>query len=166
MSRSATTDLQRRRGRSLRGSRCVASGPVGHWRIATLIGAMRLDGPLACATLEGPVDAATFLAWVHADLGPATAARRRGGDGDNLSAHKSPGIRVAIEATGARLLYLPPYSPDFNPIEPMWSKVKEALSIRRRPPHWKHWAMPSPAALRTVTADDCRGFFTYAKYDT
>lgn len=158
----ATTDLQRRRGRSPRGERCMASGPAGHWKVATLIGAVRLNGPVACSTLDGAVDAATFLAWVREDLCP----NLRGGDVvvmDNLSAHKGPGIREAIESAGATLLYLPPYSPDFNPIEPMWSKVKESLrSAAARTLEALGEAVTW--ALQRVSAEDCQGFFGYAGY--
>jgi transposase len=158
----ASTDLQRRRGRSPRGQRCVASGPAGHWKTTTMIGAVRLDGPLACATLDGAVDTAAFTAWVHHDLCP----QLRAGDVvvmDNLSAHKSPAISKAIQAAGAALLYLPPYSPDFNPIENMWSKVKEAL--RAAAARTKQALSEAvAAAITSVTAADCRGFFQHAGY--
>jgi transposase len=159
---AATTDMQRLRGRAPRGRRCVASGPAGHWKVATMIGAMRLDGPLSCATLDGAVDAATFLAWVTAALCPLL----RAGDVvvmDNLSAHKHPGVRVAIESVDARLIYLPPYSPDFNPIENLWSKVKEALrAAAARTMETLGEAIT--AALGRVTPDDCRGFFSNCGY--
>jgi transposase len=132
--------------------------------LVTLIGAVRLDGPLACATLDGAVDAGTFLAWVKEDLCP----QLRPGDVvvmDNLSAHKSPAVTQAIESAGAQLKYLPPYSPDFNPIEPMWSKVKEALrSAAARTLATLGEAVTE--ALRTVTAQDCRGYYGYAGYAT
>jgi len=159
---SATTDMQRRRGRSPRGERCVAAGPAGHWKVATLIGAVRVDGPLACATLDGAVDGPSFLAWVTEDLCP----QLRAGDVvvmDNLSSHKSPGVSEAIAATGAQLAYLPPYSPDFNPIEPMWSKVKEALrSAAARTLDALGEAVGR--AIASVTADDCLGFVTSSGY--
>jgi transposase len=161
---AATTSLQRLRGRAPRGQRCVASGPAGHWRVATMIGAMRLDGPLTCETLDGAVDAAAFLAWVTAALCPLL----RVGDVvimDNLSAHKHPTIRIAIESVGARLIYLPPYSPDLNPIENMWSKVKEALrAAAARTMDTLGEAIT--AALNRVTKTDCRGFFSNCGYAT
>jgi transposase len=129
-----------------------------------MIGAVRLDGPLTCATLDGAVDASGFLTWLNSDLGPAL----RPGDVvvmDNLSAHKAPGVRHTIEAAGAHLIYLPPYSPDFNPIENMWSKVKEALrSVAARTLDALGNAVA--AALSKVTPDDCRGFFTHCGYAT
>jgi transposase len=158
----ATTTMQRLRGRSPRGERCRASGPAGHWKICTMIGAVRVDGPLICSTLDGPVDQTSFLAWVQDDLCPVL----RPGDVvcmDNLSAHKSPKVREAIESTGARLEYLPPYSPDFNPIENMWSKVKEALrSAAERTMEAVGQAVTR--ALATVSEADCRGFFANCGY--
>lgn len=159
---AARTDMQRLRGRAPRGRRCVAAGPAGHWKVATMIGAVRLDGPLSCATLDGAVDAATFLVWVTAALCPLL----RVGDVvvmDNLSAHKHPAVRAAIESVGARLIYLPPYSPDFNPIENLWSKVKEALrAAAARTTDALGDAIT--AALGRVTPDDCRGFFSNCGY--
>jgi transposase len=158
----ASTSMQRTRGRAPRGERCVASGPAGHWQISTMIGAVRLDGPLCCATLEGAVNADAFLLWIRESLCPAL----RPGDVvvmDNLSSHKAPGVRTAIEGVGARLLYLPPYSPDFNPIENMWSKVKQSLrsaAARTR----DALGAAVTAALATVTAADCQGFFTHCGY--
>lgn len=158
----ATTSMQRLRGRSPRGQRCRVPGPFGHWKICTMIGAVRLDGPLVCSTLDGAVDQATFVAWVQEQLCPAL----RPGDVvclDNLSAHKSPLVRKAIESVGARLVYLPPYSPDFNPIEKLWSKVKEALrAAAARTVEALGQAIAT--ALAKVTAGDCRGFYSSCGY--
>jgi transposase len=130
--------------------------------MTTLIGAVRLDGPAACATLEGAVDTASFLAWIQSDLCP----QLRVGDVvilDNLSAHKDAAIRLAIQAVGCQLLYLPAYSPDLNPIENMWSKVKEALrSAAARTAEALSIAVQN--AIASVTADDCRGFFQNCRY--
>lgn len=160
----ASTSLQRLRGRAPRGERCVAGGPAGHWKIATMIGAVRVDGPLCCATLEGATDAAAFVTFVREGLCPLL----RPGDVvvmDNLSAHKSPGVRKAVEARGAHLKYLPPYSPDYNPIENLWSKVKEALrSAAARTLDTLGDAVTR--AFATVTATDCHGFFTHGGYAT
>lgn len=158
----ASTDLQRLRGRSPRGQRCVASGPAGHWKTTTMIGAMRVQGPLACATLDGAVDTDSFTTWINHDLCP----QLRAGDVvvmDNLPAHKSAAIGKAIAAAGARLIYLPPYSPDFNPIENLWSKVKEALrAAAARTAEVLGQAVAT--AVASVTAADCRGFFAHAGY--
>jgi transposase len=159
---AATTDMQRRRGRSPRGQRCVASGPAGHWKVATLVGAVRADGPVACSTLDGPVDTAVFVAWLREDLAP----RLKPGDVvvmDNLSAHKSPEVAEVLKEVGVPTLYLPPYSPDFNPIEPMWSKVKEALrSAAARTLETLGAAVA--VAIAAVTPADCRGFFKNSGY--
>lgn len=158
----ATTAMQRLRGRSPRGERCRVSGPAGHWKICTMIGAVRLDGPLICSTLDGPVDQTSFVAWVKDHLCEVL----RPGDVvcmDNLSAHKSPKVRQTIESVGARLEYLPAYSPDFNPIENMWSQVKEALrSAAQRTVDALGEAIA--AAMAQVSAQDCGGFFSNCGY--
>jgi len=154
--------MQRLRGRSPRGERCRASGPAGHWKICTMIGAVRLDGPLLCSTLDGPVDQPSFAAWVQEDL----CRVLRPGDVvcmDNLSAHKSPQVREAIESVGARLEYLPPYSPDYNPIEPMWSKVKEALRAAAQRT-LDELGNAVSRGVASVTANDCRGFYANCGY--
>jgi transposase len=158
----ATTAMQRLRGRSPRGERCRMSGPAGHWKICTMIGAVRWDGPLICTTLDGAVDQPSFALWVKEHLCPVL----RSGDVvcmDNLSSHLSPAIRNAIESAGARLIYLPSYSPDFNPIEKMWSKVKEALrAAAQRTVQAVGEAVTR--ALAAVTAQDCRGYFASCGY--
>lgn len=130
--------------------------------MCTMIGAVRLDGPLQCSTLDGPVDQESFAVWVRECLCPTL----RPGDVvcmDNLSAHKSPKVRQAIEAATCRLQYLPPYSPDYNPIENLWSKVKEALraAAERTMEALGHAVA---AAMTSVTAADCEGFFEHAGY--
>ena len=103
-----------------------------------------------------------FLAWVKAGLVPGLRRDDRV-ILDNLATHKVAGVREAIEAAGARLEYLPPYSPDFNPIEPMWRKVKPALKSRE-PRTARQMVKAAGAAFATVTAEDCRGFFLSAGY--
>jgi hypothetical protein len=114
----ANTQMTRRYGRSPLGQRSVCSVPHGHYQTTTLIAAVSLQGPQAPWLLEGPMDGELFLAWVKVGLVPGL---RRDAVVilDNLATHKVAGVREAIEAAGARLEYLPPYSPDFNPIEPM-----------------------------------------------
>ncbi len=124
----AKTNMTRLYGRSPIGERCVDHTPDGHWKTMTMLSAIRLDGVIQDATVvvDGPMDAATFLAYTQQFLAPSL----RPGDVvvmDNLSSHKDAGIREAIEAAGADLWYLPPYSPDLNPIEKLWSKVKAWL---------------------------------------
>ena len=127
-----------------------------------MIGAVRLSGPCAAAIVDGPVDADVFRAYVSRVLVPAL----RPGDVvvmDNLQPHKAAGVREAVEAAGAALLYLPPYSPDYNPIENMWSKVKQHLrSAAARSFETLRDAVW--AALDAVTGDDCRGFFDHCGY--
>jgi transposase len=122
----AQTSMTRTRGRAPRGQRVVAKVPGGHWKIVTMIGAVRISGPFATASIVGATDSDVFRTYVREVLTP----QLRPGDVvvmDNLAPHKAAGVREAIAAIGAELRYLPPYSPDFNPIENMWSKVKGRL---------------------------------------
>jgi transposase len=127
-----------------------------------MIGAIRIDGPCAAAIVDGPVDADVFRAYVQHVLVPTLHA----GDIvvlDNLQPHKASGVREMIQAAGASLLYLPPYSPDLNPIEPMWSKVKQLL----RSAAARTFEALQPAlwsALDAVTPQDCLGFFRHCGY--
>lgn len=121
-----TTEMTRRYGRAPRGERVGEGVPVGHWHSLTLLGALTSEGLLAAMTVDSPTDGDVFLAYLEQVLCP----RLRPGQivvMDNLAAHKVDGVRERIESVGAQLLYLPPYSPDFNPIEPAWSKVKQLL---------------------------------------
>ncbi len=118
--------MTRRYGRAPSGQRCLASVPHGHWLTTTFVAGLRHDGIVAPCVLDGPIDGDSFRAWVEQFLAPAL----RPGDivvMDNLSSHKVDGVRQAIEACGAHLLYLPPYSPDLNPIELLFAKLKALL---------------------------------------
>jgi transposase len=154
--------MTRTRGRAPRGVRVVEAVPHGHWKTTTMISAIRLAGPFAAAVVGGATDADVFRAYVEHVLAPELVP----GDVvilDNLQPHKAAGVRETIEATGARLLYLPPYSPDFNPIENMWSKVKAHLrAVAARTYEALQEAVTS--ALSAVTPDDCRGFFRHCGY--
>jgi len=122
----ATTNLTRTHGRAPRGQRLIAAIPYGHWHTTTFLCGLRLDGLVAPLVLDGAINGASFLAYIEQMLAPAL----RPGDLvvlDNLSSHKIVGVRQAIEARGASLLYLPPYSPDLNPIELVFSKLKRLL---------------------------------------
>jgi len=113
-------------GRAKRGARCRATVPHGHWKTTPFTGALRLCGMTAPMVLDGPMNGDAFRAYTEQVLAPTLAP----GDivvMDNLPAHRSPAIRAAIEATGASLHYLPPYSPDFNPIEMAFAKLKATL---------------------------------------
>lgn len=120
------TEMTRRYGRARRGQRVREGVPAGHWRTLSVVGAIRRSGWVAAMSIEAATDGEIFLAYLERVLG----RQLQPGDVvvmDNLSAHKVCGVRQAIEARGAELLYLPPYSPDFNPIEPCWSQLKQRL---------------------------------------
>jgi transposase len=122
----ATTNMTRRHGRARRGQRLVAAVPHGHWKTSTLVAALRHDRITAPCVFDGAINGARCLAYVEQALAPTL----RPGDlviMDNLGAHKVAGVRAAIEARGACLLYLPPYSPDLNPIEQAFAKLKTLL---------------------------------------
>ena len=121
----ASTKMARLHGRSLRGERLRAAIPHGHWKTTTFVGALRLTGMTAPMVLDGPMTGEWFLAYTEQVLVPTL----RSGDVvilDNLPAHKGAAVRAAVEAAGASLLFLPPYSPDFNPIENAFAKLKDA----------------------------------------
>lgn len=123
---AANTSMVRCYGWAPRGARCRIAAPVGHWKTTTVIAGLRTSGPSAVALLDGPVTGERFRAYMSETLVPTL----RPGDTlilDNLGAHKLAGVREAIEAAGARLLCLPPYSPEFNPIEPAFAKLKALL---------------------------------------
>lgn len=128
----ATTEMTRRYGRAPGGQRVREATPAGHWRTLTVLGAMSADGLIATMTIEAPTDRDVFLGYLEQVLCP----RLKPGQivvMDNLSSHKVAGVSELIHAAGAQLLYLPPYSPDFNPIEKCWSKLKQKLrSLKAR----------------------------------
>lgn len=149
-------------GRCPRGTRLVDCAPAGHYRTLTLMSAVRLQGVVAPMLLDGPVNAQTFAGYVEQCLVPALSP----GDIlilDNLPAHKSPRVTLAVEGAGCRLVYLPPYSPDFNPIENMWSKVKARLR-KAAARTLDAVAEAVKHALRSITAADCEGYFAHCGY--
>ena len=191
---SASTKMARRYGRAPRGERCRAPVPPsgrcaacpaggsrcdGHWKTTTFVAGLRLNGMTAPCVLDGPMTGAVFLAYVEQMLAPTLDP----GDivvMDNLPAHpvsfadippgdraKGPmvsGVRAAIEAVGATLLYLPPYSPDFNPIEMAFAKLKALLrgvAARTIPALWQAIA----AALDRFSPHECRNYFITAGYE-
>ena len=121
-----TTSMTRRRGRALGGRRVRQAVPAGHWRTLSILGAIRRSGWLAAMSIEAATDSEIFLTYLERVLGP----QLQPGDVvvmDNLAAHKVAGVRQQIESRGAELLYLPPDSPDFNPIEQCWAQIKQHL---------------------------------------
>lgn len=158
----ASTKMARRCGRARRGERCIAAVPHGHWRTTTFVGGLRLSGVTAPMTLDGAMDGPAFRAWVEHMLAPTLAP----GDivvMDNLPAHKQAAVRIAIEARGAELRYLPPYSPDLNPIEMAFSKFKALLKKAAARTVEALWAAIAKA-LPSISGQDCRSYFTAAGY--
>ena len=156
------TDLLRGYGRSLRGTRLRDHTPCNHWETHTVVAALRLDGLGAPAVFNGPLDHATFLAYIEQVLVPTL----RAGDVvvlDNLVIHKHPAARRAIEAVGAQLRFLPPYSPDFNPIEMAFAKLK-AFIRAARPRTFDHVCDLIAAALGLFTSTECHNFVRHCGY--
>lgn len=159
----ASTKMARRHGRAPRGQRLKSSVPHGHWKTTTFVGALRLTGMTAPMVLDGPMNGAWFLAYVEQVLAPAL----KPGDiviMDNLPAHKGASVRAAIEAVGARLLLLPPYSPDLNPIENAFSKLKAMLrksAARTVDQLWEAIAQ----IIQTYSPQECANYFAAAGYD-
>ena len=159
----ASTKMARLYGRSPYGQRCVAAIPHGHWKTTTFVGALRVTGMTAPMVLDGPMDGLAFEAYLTQVLVPTL----KPGDivvMDNLAAHKRAEVGIAIEAAGARLLYLPPYSPDLNPIEMAFAKLKSAL--RKAAARSIETLLDAiAAAVAAFTAQECLNFFTAAGYD-
>ena len=159
----ATTEMTRRYGRAPRGERVREAAPAGHWSTRTLLGAMSTEGLLATMTVESPPDGDVFLAYLEQVLCP----RLEPGQievMDNLGAHKVPGVRELIAATGAQLRYLPPYSPDFNPIEQCWGKVKQKLrSLKARTVDALEQAIAE--AISTITSHNASAWLAHCGYD-
>jgi transposase len=154
--------MTRLRGRALRGKRVHASAPAGHWNTTTLLGALRLDGTTACMAIEGATDTEVFREYIRQVLCPTL----RPADivvMDNLTPHKNKETLDLIEQAGAQVLFLPAYSPDLNPIEKMWSKIKQLLrsAEARTHPDLFH-ALTS--ALQKVTPQDAAGWFASCGY--
>jgi transposase len=158
----ASTCMTRLHGRSAHGTRCIASAPHGHWKTTTFIAGLRQHAITAPMVIDGPMNGAAFLAYVRTWLCPT----RQPGDivvADKLSCHKVAGIREAIEAVGATLHYLPPYSPDLNPIEKMFSKLKAMLrkaAIRTMGALWDEIG----SLIDTVTPQECSNYFASCGY--
>jgi transposase len=159
-----TTDLLRRYGRSPRGTRVRDHTPCSHWQAHTVIAALRLDGLIAPAVFDGPIDSPTFVAYVEQVLVPTL----RPGDVvvlDNLAVHKQPEVCAAIEAAGAHLRFLPPYSPDFNPIELAFAKLKAFLRAAR-PRSFDRVVELVATALGLFTAAECANYVRHCGYRT
>ena len=159
---AASTKMARLRGRAKRGERCRASVPHGHWKTTTFTAGLRLNGLAAPMLLDGPMNGNAFLAYAEQVLAPEL----RPGDivvKDTASPQDWRCAR-AIEKAGARLLFLPPYSPDFNPIEMAFSKLKALLRKAAARAIDELWSVIADC-LRAFKSDECRNYFEAAGYD-
>jgi transposase len=156
------TNMTRLYGRASRGKRLVSAMPHGHWKTSTFIGALRCDGLVAPSVFDGPINGELFLAYVQQVLVPTL----RPGDiviMDNLRSHKVAGVREAIEAAGATLMFTPPYSPDLNPIEMAFAKLKALLrakAIRMAEALWNALGI----LVGCFTPKECANFFRHDGY--
>lgn len=158
----AKTNMTRPRGRSRRGTRLIASVPYGHWKTTTFVAALRTKGLTAPLVIDGPINGEVFLAYVQQQLAPTLQP----GDIvvlDNLSSHKRAGVREAIESVGATLLYLPPYSPDFNPIEQTFAKFKWLLKSAAERTVDSLWRTCGQL-LDEFTPTECRNYIHHCGY--
>jgi len=160
---AATTKMARRYGRAPRGQRCRIAVPHGHYKTTTITAALRATGLIAKTVFDGATNGGRFRAYVTDILAPVL----RPGDTvilDNLNAHKVAGVREAIEAVGARVLYLPPYSPDLNPIEQVFAKLKTLLRTAAARTA-NDLAIAIQDAFAAFRPDECRNYLTAAGYD-
>jgi transposase len=158
----AKTNMTRPRGRSRRGTRLIAAVPYGHWKTTTFVAALRTMGLTAPLVIDGPINGDLFLAYVQQQLAPTLSP----GDIvvlDNLSSHKRAGVRETIEGVGATLLYLPPYSPDLNPIEQAFAKFKWLLKSAAERTVAALWNTCGQL-LDEFTATECRNYIRHCGY--
>jgi transposase len=158
-----STKMARLRGRALCGERCRAGVPHGHWKTTTFTGALRLTGMTAPFVYDGAMNGTVFLAYVSQVLVPTLSS----GDiviMDNLPAHKAAGVRKAIEHAGATLVFLPPYSPDFNPIENAFAKLKALLRAKAKRTITALWDAVAEL-LNQFTPAECANYFAATGYD-
>jgi len=157
-----TTNMARRFGRGPKGQRVIGAVPQGHWQTSTFVAGLRQDGLIAPLVLDGAMDGEAFLAYVQQFLAPALRPRDIVVI-DNLSSHKVAGVREAIEAVGASLLYLPPYSPDLNPIEQVFAKLKTLLrsaACRTLDALWTKIG----SVLTQFAAQECAAYIAHCGY--
>jgi transposase len=157
------TNMTRRYGRCPRGERLVDATPHGHWQTTTFVAGLRSHGLTAPLVLDGPMTGEVFRAYVEQMLAPSLVP-----DDvvvmDNLAAHKVSGVREAIEAAGASLLYLPPYSPDLNPIEQLFAKLKALLRKAAARTKDALWATIGDL-IEAFTPDECRNYLVNSGYE-
>jgi transposase len=158
----ASTNMARRYGRCPRGERLVSAVPYGHWKTTTFIAALRQDGLTAPFVVDGPINGEWFVVYVEQVLAPTLSK----GDiviMDNLASHKVAGVREAIEAKSARLLYLPPYSPDLNPIEQVFAKLKALLRKAAARSIESLWKLIG-RLIRRFPPNECANYFANLGY--
>ena len=157
-----STNMTRRYGRAPRGQRCRASAPYSHWQITTFVGALRRQGISATMVIDEPIDGEVFLTYVEQVLVPTLSS----GEMvilDNLASHKVAGVQQAILGAGATLLYLPPYSPDLNPIENFFAKLKALLRKAARRSTETLWEEIA-TLLNSVSPEECSNHFEACGY--
>jgi len=160
----AKTNMTRTYGRSTQGTRVIEHVPAGRWETTTFLGALRADGFTAPLTVDGPINGAIFRAWVEQHLVPTLSV----GDVvimDNLSSHKVKGVQEAIENAGAELRFLPPYSPDLNPIELAFAKLKKLLRDGAQRTVDKLWDLCGNI-LNEFTRQECLNYMRHCGYAT
>lgn len=158
----AKTNMARRHGRARRGQRVVAAVPHGHWKTTTFLAALRHDRITAPCVFDGAINGERFRAYIEQALAP-TLGRGDVVIMDNLPAHKVLGVREAIQARGARLLYLPPYSPDLNPIEQVFAKLKSLLRTAATRTVEALWHAIGQA-LDAFSTSECANYLAHAGY--
>ena len=157
----ASTNMARRGGRAPRGERLRAGIPYGHWKTTTFLAGLRITGMMAPMVLDGPINRLAFQAYVEQVLVPRTQPRRHHGDGQSVQPQRSCGVP---SAAGARLLYLPPYSPDFNPIENAFAKLKALLRKAAEPTVDGLWDAIGHI-IDLFTPSECANYFAAAGYE-
>ena len=156
------TNMTRPRGRALEGTRLVCAVPHGHWKTTTFLAALRVSGLTAPLVVDGAINGTIFRRWVEQHLAPTL----RPGDivvMDNLNSHKVAGVREALESVGAQAVYLPPYSPDLNPIETVFSKFKWLVRSQSRRTIDSLWKLCGEVSQR-FPEPECRRHFQHAGY--
>jgi transposase len=159
---AVTTKMVRHYGRAPRGERLVASVPHGHWKTLTVVAALRIDGLTAPTVIDGPMDGPSFLAYIEQVLAP-TLRKNDIVFMDNVRTHKIDGVAAAIHAAGAKLRYLPAYSPDLNPIEQAFSKLKAALRKGAARTVKALWKLVGKL-IKTFAPEECANYIRHAGY--
>ena len=159
---AVTTKMVRHYGRAPRGERLVSSVPHGHWKTLTVVAALRIDGLTAPTVIDGPMDGPSFIAYIEQVLAP-TLRKNDIVFMDNVRTHKINGVAAAIHAVGAKLRYLPAYSPDLNPIEQAFSKLKSALRKGAARTVKALWKLVGKL-IKTFAPEECAKYIHHSGY--